>query len=168
MHIRPYTHPDAVKCRELLISNIPKYFVMDDLKGLDNWMNALDTDTMPHDSAEAFYFYILELKEEIIGCAGFYLMKGENKAQLSWGIVHADYHNKGYGKLLFDYRVNKIKEIAPERQITLWTSQYTVKYFEKLGMVIDSITINGLKNGYDKYVMHLAAPSQPSPSGKEN
>jgi len=157
MIIRPYIPSDAVKCRELLMSNIPKYFVMDDLKGFDNWFNALDNDTMPHSGAEAIYFYILEIGKEIIGCAGFYLMKGENKAQLSWGIVHAAHHNKGYGRLLFDYRVNKIHEIAPERQVTLWTSQHTFNYFEKLGMKVDSIESNGLKNGYDKYVMHQPA-----------
>jgi N-acetylglutamate synthase-like GNAT family acetyltransferase len=154
MTLRPYSPTDAVKCRELLISNIPKYFVREDMKGLDNWMNALDTGTLPHTQAEAIYFYILELKKEIIGCAGFYLMKDENKAQLSWGIMHKDYHNKGYGKLLFDYRVNKIKEIAPGRQVTLWTSQHTFKYYEKRGMKVGSVTENGLKNGFDKYEMY--------------
>jgi N-acetylglutamate synthase-like GNAT family acetyltransferase len=155
MTIRSYKPADAAKCRELLISNIPKYFVQEDMKGLDNWLNSLDEGTVPYPTATAIYFYVLELNAEIIGCAGFYLMKDGNRAQLSWGIVHADYHNKGYGKLLFDYRVNKIKELAADRQITLWTSQYTFKYFEKFGMKVDAITLDGLKNGFDKYEMSL-------------
>jgi ribosomal-protein-alanine N-acetyltransferase len=157
MLIRPYTHSDAVKCREIFISNVPKYFAADELSKLDNWLNALDTDTLPYTSAEAIYFYVLELKGELIGCAGFYTMKVENKAQLNWGMVHADYQNKGYGKLLFDYRVNKIHEIAPGRQVTLWTSQHTYKYYEKLGMKIESVTPNGFGYGFDKYVMYLPA-----------
>ena len=111
MIIRPYIPADAVKCREVFISNIPAYFAEEEIEKLDNWLNALDTNTLPYSSAEAIYFYVLEFKNEVIGAAGFYLMKGENKAQLNWGMVHADYHNEGYGKLLFDYRVNKIKEL---------------------------------------------------------
>lgn len=154
MLIRPYTHTDAVGCREIFISNMPKYFAEEEMEKLDNWLKALDTNTPPYSSAEAIYFYILELKHEIIGAAGFYLVKGENKAQLNWGMVHADYHNKGYGKLLFDYRVNKIKEIAPGRQVTLWTSQHTYSFFEKFGMKVESVTPNGFGYGFDKYVMY--------------
>jgi ribosomal-protein-alanine N-acetyltransferase len=154
MIIRLYAPADAIKCREIFISNIPKYFAEDEMDKLDNWLNALDTNTLPYSSAEAIYFYILELENEIIGAAGFYLMKGENKAQLNWGMVHADYHHKGYGKLLFDYRVNKIKEIAPGRQVTLWTSQHTYGFFEKFGMKVESVTPNGFGFGFDKYVMY--------------
>ncbi|HTA84579.1 MAG TPA: GNAT family N-acetyltransferase [Bacteroidia bacterium] len=154
MTIRPYSPADAIKCREIFISNVPKYFAQEELEKLDNWLDALHNGTVPS-YAEAIYFYVLEVENEIIGAAGFYLMKGENNGQLNWGMVHADHHNKGYGKLLFDYRVNKIKEIAPSRQATLWTSQYTYAFFEKLGMKIVKITPNGFGFGFDKYEMSL-------------
>ncbi len=155
MQIRPYTPIDAVKCREIFISNVPKYFDAEEIAKLDTWMNAVDTDTVPYSTAESVHFYILELKGEIIGAAGFYIVKGENDAQLNWGMVHADFQHKGYGKLLYDYRVNKIKELG--RRPTLWTSQHTYKFYEKLGMKVESVTPNGFGYGFDKYVM-IEAP----------
>jgi ribosomal-protein-alanine N-acetyltransferase len=154
MHIRPYSPADAVKCREIFISNVPEYFAEEEIEKLDNWMNALDNGTLPYKTAEAIYFYILEVDGVIIGAAGFYFVKDANNAQLNWGMVHASYHHKGYGKLLYDYRVNKIKELAPERQVTLWTSQHTFSFFEKLGMKTESVTPNGFGYGFDKYVMY--------------
>ena len=153
MHIRPYTHADAVKCREIFISNVPKYFDAEEIGKLDTWMNAAETNTVPYSFAEAIYFYILEVEGDIIGAAGFYLAKGENKGQLNWGMIHANHQGQGYGKLLYDYRVNKVKEMG--RQATLWTSQHTYKFYEKLGMKTESVTPNGFGYGFDKYVMYL-------------
>ena len=155
MNIREYTPADEAACRDVLTSNIPKYFVIEDMDKLHNWLNALNTHTLPYSVAESIHFYVLEDADKIIGCAGFYMMKDENKAQLNWGMVHNDYHYKGFGKVLFDYRVNKIKEMAPGRQIALWTSQYTYKFYEKFGMKVESMAPNGFDFGYDKYVMYL-------------
>lgn len=155
MHIRPYAPADAVKCREIFISNVPKYFAAEEIAHLDNKLKALDNDTLPHSSAQSFHFYILELKGVTIGCAGFYISTDGKTAQLTWGMVHADHHKEGYGKLLFDYRVNKIKEMAPDRQVKLWTSQNTFSFFEKFGMKVESVTPNGFGYGFDKYVMSL-------------
>jgi len=153
MTLRPYSPTDAVKCREIFISNVPNYFAEEEIEKLDNWLNALDNGTVPYSSAEAIYFYVLEVKNEIIGAGGFYLVKGENSAQLNWGMVHADHHKKGFGKLLYDYRINKIKEIAPNRQTTTWTSQHTFRFYEKLGMKVKAVTPNGFGYGFDKYEM---------------
>jgi len=45
--------------------------------------------------------------------------------------------------------------MAPGRQIALWTSQYTYKFYEKFGMKVESMAPNGFDFGYDKYVMYL-------------
>src|ERR1700756_3542663 len=126
MHIRLYTPADAIKCREIFISNVPKYFDAEEIGKLDTWMNAAETNTIPYSFAEAIYFYVLEVEGDVIGAAGFYLAKGENKGQLNWGMIHADHQGQGYGKLLYDYRINKVKELG--RQATLWTSQHTYKF----------------------------------------
>ncbi|MGP8216214.1 MAG: GNAT family N-acetyltransferase [Bacteroidia bacterium] len=157
INIRLYTPADAVKCRKIFISNVPAYFAEDEIGKLDNWLNALDNNTLPYSTAESIHFYVLEYKKNVIGCAGFYMVKGEKKAQLNWGMVHAGFQNKGFGKLLYDYRVNKIKELAPGRQITLWTSQHTFGYYEKLGMKVESVTKNGFGYGFDKYIMYRPA-----------
>lgn len=155
MNIREYTPADETACHNIFTSNIPKYFAIEEEEKLGKWLHALNTNTVPYSSAQSVHFYVLEDTDKIIGAAGFYMMKDENKAQLNWGMVNHDYHHKGFGKVLFDYRINKIREMAPARQITTWTSQYTYKFYEKLGMKVESITPNGFDYGFDKYVMYL-------------
>lgn len=154
MNIREYIPADEAACRRIFKSNIPKYFAIEEEEKLSNWLQALNTNTLPYSSAQSIHFYVLEDEGYVIGAAGFYLVKDANNAQLNWGMVDSHYHKKGLGKLLFDYRVKKIKEIAPGKQVTLWTSQYTYKFFEKMGMKTESVTPNGFGYGFDKYVMY--------------
>lgn len=155
MTFRNYTSFDEPSVRDILVSNIPKFFVMDDMNMLDNWLVAQNRGMVAYPPATADYFFVLESDSVIIGCAGFYILDGEKRAHLTWGMLDAAYHNKGYGKLLFHHRVRKITELYPDYKITLGTSQYTFRFFEKLGMKVESITPNGYGNNFDKYFMSL-------------
>jgi len=121
---------------------------------LDNWVGAQNKGVIAYPPSVADYFFVLET-DKVIGCAGFYVLETEKRVHFTWGMVDADFHNKGYGKLLFQYRVNKVNELYTGYRITLGTSQYTFKYFEKLGMKVESITPNGYGNNFDKYLMYL-------------
>ena len=100
------------------------------------------------------YFFVLETNK-LFGCAGFYVLEEEKRAHFTWGMVDGNFHKQGYGKILFQYRADKVKELYPGFKVTLGTSQYTYKYFEKLGMKVESITPNGFGNNYDRYYMSL-------------
>ena len=156
MLTRNYLLSDEVSFREILLSNIPNgYFVEEDMKMLDNWLGAQNKRVPAYPPSIADYFFVLE-SERVIGCAGFYILESEKRAHLTWGMVYADHHNKGLGKLLFEFRINKIKELYPGFNATLGTSQYTFKFFAKLGMKVESITPNGYGNNFDKYFMRLS------------
>jgi len=127
---------------------------MEDMNMLDNWIAAQNKGIPAYPPSIADYFFVLET-EKIIGCAGFYVLENEKRAHLTWGMVDGQYHKKGFGKMLFEYRVNKVKELYPGFKITLGTSQYTFRFFEKYGMNVESITPNGFGNNYDKYFMSL-------------
>ena len=116
--IREYKPADESACRRIFKSNVPKYFAIEEEEKLTNWLQALNTNTLPYSTAQSIYFYVLEEESNVIGAAGFYLVKDSNNAQLNWGMVDSSHHKKGLGKLLFDYRVQKIKELAPGRQVT--------------------------------------------------
>lgn len=155
MKIRNYLPSDDKSIRDILISNIPNgYFVMDDMNMLNNWLTAQNKGVVAYPPAVADYFFVLETGE-IIGCAGFYILEDEKRAHFTWGMVLGNLHNSGYGKMLFQYRVDKVKELYSGFKVTLGTSQYTYKYFEKLGMKVESITPNGFGNNYDRYYMSL-------------
>jgi [ribosomal protein S18]-alanine N-acetyltransferase len=155
MNFRNYLPADEKRVREILISNIPMYFVMEDMNMLDSWLAAQNKGIVAYPPATADYFFVLEEGKKVIGCCGFYTLDGENRAHLTWGMLDSTYHNKGLGKLLFHYRANKIRELYPDYAIRLGTSQYTYQFFEKLGMKVESITPNGYGNGFDKYLMRL-------------
>ena len=155
MLIRNYIPSDELSVREILISNIPNgYFVMEDMKMLNNWISAQNKGVIAYPPSVADHFVVLETTK-VIGCAGFYVLADEKRAHFTWGMVDGSLHNKGFGKLLFQYRVDRVKELYPGFTITLGTSQYTFNYFEKLGMKVESITPNGFGNNYDKYFMSL-------------
>jgi [ribosomal protein S18]-alanine N-acetyltransferase len=155
MLIRNYLPSDELSVRNLLLSNISNgYFVMEDMKMLDDWVAAQNKGIPAYPPSVADYFFVLET-DKVIGSAGFYVLAAEKRAHLTWGMVDGNLHNQGYGKLLFQYRVNKITEQYPGFKITLGTSQYTYKYYEKLGMKTETITPNGYGNNYDKYYMRL-------------
>ncbi len=155
MNIRKYLPSDELGVRQLLLSNIPNgYFVLEDMNMLDNRNSAQNNDIPAYPPSVADYFFVLE-SDKITACAGFYILENEKRAHLTWGIVDAEYHNRGLGKLLFEYRVNKVKELYPGFKITPGTSQYTFKFFEKFGMKVESITPNGYGNNYDKYFMNM-------------
>jgi len=154
MNIRNYLPSDEQRVREILVSNIPKFFVMEDMKMLDTWLSAQNAGVVAYPPATADYFFVLQATN-VIGCAGFYVLDNEKRVPLTWGMVDDAYHNNGYGKLLFQYRVNEIKKLYPDYRITLGTSQHTFRFFEKLEMKVESITPNGYGNNFDKYFMYL-------------
>lgn len=127
---------------------------MDDMNMLDNWITAQNKGIPAYPPSIADYFFVLET-EKIIGCCGFYVLQEEKRAHLTWGMVDGSYHKKGFGKILFEFRVNKVKELYPGFKITLGTSQFTFRFFEKYGMKVESITPNGFGNNYDRYFMSL-------------
>ncbi len=155
MLIRNYLPSDDLKVRELLLSNISNgYFVLEDMNMLSNWLAAQNKGIPAYPPSVADYFFVLETNK-IIGSAGFYVLEEEKRAHFTWGMVDGAFHKMGYGKILFQYRVDKVKELYPGFKVTLGTSQYTYKYFEKLGMKVESITPNGFGNNFDKYYMSL-------------
>jgi ribosomal protein S18 acetylase RimI-like enzyme len=52
-----------------------------------------------------------------------------------------------------EYRLKKIKKEFPTTNITLNTSQYTFKFYEKFGFSVTKIIKDGYYHGLDKYDM---------------
>lgn len=69
------------------------------------------------------YFIALNKKGEIVGTTGLYSLKSDNKDHcwLGWFCVSQKYRNKGIGKLLLNYSVNKAKK-EKKKYLNLYTS----------------------------------------------
>ena len=72
---------------------------------------------------------------------------------MAWGMVHSSFHKQGFGKALFEYRVEQINSKYPGRSITLDTTQHTYQFFEKQGFSTVQIRKDFYDKGLDRYDM---------------
>ena len=156
MNIRNYTSGDHEACIAIFKSNCPTYFEERELAEFDKWLTHRDTveDNRPaYSNASADYYYVMEDEGEVVGCAGFYVTADGKAISMAWGMIHAGHHKKGYGTLLYQYRLQKVADLNQDLKITLNTSQYTFGFFEKMGLKVTKITPKGYGPNLDRYDM---------------
>lgn len=143
MTIRVYKRVDRNDCLEIFDSNCPQYFATTEKILFANWLDKEDREE----------YYVLTEGDEIIACGGIYKDKKENLAGLAWGMVHHNFHKKGYGKQLTLFRLARLSEDFPGITQKVETSQHTFGFYELMGFKTITITKDGFATGIDKYVM---------------
>jgi len=143
MHIREYKASDKEVCLQIVKSNIPEYFSEEDYAKATKWFESID---FPN-------FYIIYNDNHVIGFGGFSFEN--NQAKLLFGLIHKQYHKQGYGKILSEFRINKIWEINPEITIYLETTEKTFGFFERLGFKTVKIIPGHYYGNFDMYEMIL-------------
>tara|TARA_B100000579_G_scaffold436849_1_gene464149 strand:+ start:3214 stop:3618 length:405 start_codon:yes stop_codon:yes gene_type:complete len=98
-------------------------------------------------------YYVLFEKNILIAAGGFGLNPKTKSIDLTWGMTHREFQKKGFGTNLLDFRIRKITEKFPNKNITLNTSQKTFKFYEKFGFELQKITKNYYWHGLDRYDM---------------
>lgn len=151
--IRKYEPTDRASCIEIFNSNCPQYFDPTEIGGLETWLNGQDSGIITYNTSAADSFSVLELDSRVIGCGGYYIVKGEECANLVWGMVHHDFHGQGMGKELLLYRLDEIRQLYPQYPVQMDTTQHTFLFFEKLGFVVTSITKDAYGPSLDRYDM---------------
>lgn len=146
MHIIKYTPVFRERCIEIFKSNLPKFFAPEELQLFEAF---LDHHTEDH-------YYVIEDGGQVLCCGGIFLEKETDEAGLSWGMVHAEYHLKGIGKLLTQYRIDLLKKLYPTKIYKVETSQHTAKFYEKNGFKTVGIVPDGFGKGIDKHIMKMA------------
>ena len=144
MTIRKYSPSDDENIISLLRLNTPKYFAPEEEQDLRDYF----ADHIDH-------YYVVEDNGAIIGSGGFNLTNEGKNAAISWDIIHPDYQGKGVGRLLTQYRIDRIKEIDTVENISVRTSQLVFKFYEKFGFVLKEITKDYWADGIDMYRMEM-------------
>jgi [ribosomal protein S18]-alanine N-acetyltransferase len=163
MTIREYKLKDKEKCLKVFKSNCPKYFDKSELPLFNKWLDHQVCGNPIYQSptytaSELDAYYVIEIPESgIIGCGGFYIVKGQNEARFAWGMIHAKFHRQGFGTELYNYRKDIIKRDWPNHILTLGTSQHTYSFYEKMGMTVTETFISGYGKDLDRYDMKLIA-----------
>ena len=144
MKIEPYDSKHFENCIEIIQSNTPKYIDPSEHSDYKDYLLRNDET-----------YFVLFNDFNLVACGGYGLNKSGAKVVLSWGLVHSQHHNKGYGSELLKYRLNHIKNNYPDTEIHLDTSQHTYRFFEKFGFNVKQISKNGYGVGLDRYDMFL-------------
>jgi [ribosomal protein S18]-alanine N-acetyltransferase len=153
MLIRPYTAADRQACIAAFKSNIPKFFMPDELNDFENWLGKVETTNEP--------YFVVEEDNEVIACGGFSIYPHKQLATMTWGLVHNRLHKKGIGKALILHRIAAIRKAFPSVTIGLDTTQHSFSFFEKLGFVTTKITNDSYGEGMHRYDMELS-PANPA------
>jgi ribosomal protein S18 acetylase RimI-like enzyme len=133
MSFRRYTSEDRDACIAILDSNMPRFFSRQDRA---EFLTFLD---MPNG-----IYSVLEQRHAVIGCGGISSRDEGSTGILTWGMIHANYHHQGWGRLLAFMRLRQLSMYPSIQKITLSTSQEATGFYEKLGFH----TIEFLPNFY--------------------
>lgn len=145
MQITKYTPSFRENCIEIFKTNLPKFFAAEELQLFENFLD--------YEIEENYY--VIKTNGLLVGCGGIFFDAKNNEAGLSWGMVHADYHRQGIGKLLTQFRLDLLKKIYPDKSLRIETSQHTAEFYEKNGFSIVDIVPEGFAEGIDKYSMKM-------------
>lgn len=143
--IIPYTPAYQDTCMTIFDSNCPSYFLAEERQPFLDWLQT-------EDALGGRYFVLLE-DHQPMACGGYFPRPEEKQTGLSWGMVHQDYHKKGWGTLLTIFRLAAIAKEFPNWPCCINTSQYTKAFYERHGFVTKSVILNGFGEGFHDYCM---------------
>jgi N-acetylglutamate synthase-like GNAT family acetyltransferase len=142
MDIRKHRLSDRAQILELLRMNTPAYFAPSEEKDLVEYLY--------NHSAN---HYVLEIDNRIVGCGGFNLAEDGKTAKISWDFFHPEMQAKGFGTRLMKHRLEKIKENAAVKNVSVRTSQFAFKFYERFGLKLKETQKDFWAKGYDLYHM---------------
>lgn len=138
---RPYTAAtDRAACLAAFNSNVPQYFDDSERSEFTGYLDTLED-----------HYAVVLLNERVIGCGGVALNAGT--AHLCWGMIHRDWHGKGFGRALLDYRLHYAESLIEVTAIALATSQHTEAFYAKKGFETQSVTQDGWAAGLHRVEM---------------
>ncbi|MBF25934.1 MAG: hypothetical protein CMP49_05415 [Flavobacteriales bacterium] len=124
-------------------TNTPTFFDYSEQKLFENYLLIKDKE----------YFVVLNNSNNIVGSGGYSYDNTTKTIDLTWGMIDFNFHNKGFGTALLNYRILQIELNFPKRDIRLNTTQKTFKFYEKFGFKIEKFTKDYYTEGLDRYDM---------------
>jgi len=153
IEILPFQKKHLNDCLSIFESNCPPFFDPSEKILFTRFLDSLITDKPIRKSIQKnFFFVAVAIKtNDVVGCGGYYSVKGAKQIRFSWGMVLNSWHGKRIGTQLVDYRIDKIRRNFQGFDINLDTSQHTFEFYMKNKFSVLSIEKEGYSKDLDKY-----------------
>lgn len=142
MLIRLYQQEDQPQLISILRNNTPTYFAVEE-----------EADFVAYLDHEIESYFVVELADRIVGCAGVNFKGDGSIGVLSWGMVHPDFQGQKIGQALLMHRIAYLKSKSTVQRIEVRTSQLVYRFFEKNGFQLLEIKKDYWAKGLDMYHM---------------
>ena len=139
----PYKKEYKAACIAVLESNLPRYFIPEDVQDFEKFLTLLPGP------------YVVVISQgTIIGCGGWALGNKKDVGHLTWGMIHSAHHLKGYGHDLLMHRMGALRE-AGVSAIRLSTTQFVSAFYERVGFRVIDIASEAYGAGLDRVDMRI-------------
>jgi N-acetylglutamate synthase-like GNAT family acetyltransferase len=149
--VREYIPEDREACIAAFKSNVPKYFTEDEVRDFEKFLTRIES-TEQKQQIKTLYYVVLH-DNKVVGCGGFGDKDGRRVITLAWGLMHKNYHKKGFGKKLLLHRLREIERHFPGLPLVVDTTQHTYKFFESFGFIVTKVTNDFYAPGLHRYDM---------------
>ncbi len=95
--VRPYDPLDKSACLHAFISNVPLYFTQGEIALFEAFLDKFQ-DIKDGKLEDGTHYYVLLENERVLGCGGFGHHDDSDIIFMAWGLVHNDFHKKGFGE----------------------------------------------------------------------
>lgn len=140
MHIRKYQVEDKEAVLRIFDLNSPEYFDQSERADYKKYLEMERED-----------YFVVEKGSKVLGAGG--INYEDERAILSWDMIHPDHHGKGLGKQLIAHRFKVIEANNAIDSILVRTSQLTYEFYEKQGFELEKVVKDYWADGYDLYRM---------------
>jgi N-acetylglutamate synthase-like GNAT family acetyltransferase len=152
--IREYIEQDKSSCLAAFKSNVPLYFTEEETEDFKHFLQRLEH-YLQHQQHRNTYFFVVVYDQKVIGCGGFGDKENKHVISLAWGLIHKDYHKRGFGKKLLLFRLEQIRSLFPGQPVVIDTTQFSYPFFEKNGFYTIKVTNDFYAAGMHRYDMIL-------------
>lgn len=143
--IRCYHSSDKLKVLQLLNLNTPDYFHQSEAK---DYLYYLDN--------ELEDYYVYEVDGHLLGAGGINYFPTEQQARLSWDLIHPQWHKKGIGTKLTQYRIRHLTQQSQVKELIVRTSQFALAFYEQMGFTTIRFEADYWAKGFHLYQMSLS------------
>ena len=147
MKLSEYTPGHEGACLSIFDGNTPPFFAVQERELFAGYLKKV--------SPPYYYFLVRDNDEAVLACGGMNFEAPNHLAYLRWDMVSRDFQRRGAGSFLVLSRLALICQVPDIQTVLLGTSQYSYRFYEKMGFATRRITPDGIAPGLDEYIMGL-------------